>query len=138
MKELYAEEEEIHAEIDEGGWLAFENWLIRRMQESGNWIANTTPRTGDRGGDGIFIHREREQSVIIQAKHTQNTGSEMDRSAVQEVMNARDKYGLPDPLLVALTNASRFSGGAERLARDNAVILVDRSRLCLWPNHIVA
>jgi hypothetical protein len=138
MNGLYGEEEQIFAEIDNGGWLAFEQWAIKRMQDSGNWIAYTTPWSGDKGADGVFKHREREKAVIIQVKHTQNSAAEINASAVQQVMHALDKYDLPDPLLVVLTNANHFSKKAEQVAKQNGVILVDRARLCLWPNHIVA
>lgn len=138
MGGLYGEEDEILAEIDGGDWLAFEQWTIKRMYDSGNWISYTTPSSGDKGADGIFIHRERGQAVVVQAKHTQNAMTEIDASAVQQVMHARDKYELHDPMLVVLTNAARFSPKAQKLAQKSGVILVDRSRLCLWPNHIVA
>lgn len=137
MEGLYDTETAVLAEIDNGTWQDFENWIIKRMHDSGNWNAYKTPLSGDKGADGIFTHKERNQSVIVQVKHRQDPNSEMDAAPVHQVLHAKDHYEVNDPVLVALTNATSFSQIARNEAQKHGVILVDRARLCLWPNHII-
>ena len=134
---LYNNETEVLAEIDNGTWQDFENWIIKRMHSSGNWNSFKTPKSGDKGGDGVFVHKDRDQSVIVQAKWRQDPTAEIDASPVHELLHARKHYAVKDPILVGLTNAANFSTSARRAAQENGVILVDRARLCLWPNHII-
>lgn len=124
------------AEVDNLDWRGFENWIMERARESGDWRVSDTPTTGDRGADVVLRHcRRRDASALVQAKHTDNRHRLIDESAVQEVMHAVARYDVSDPQLVVITNARGFTDRARDLALENGVTLLERDRLALWPGH---
>lgn len=108
----------------------FEEWVLRELGEAG-YVIRRTPRSGDRGADGLAtkgVGHER-QTIIVQCKHTQ-PDSKCGRAAVQEVLRSISHYetsGEVKPMVV--TNALGFTAGASRLARRKGVRLVDRHNL---------
>jgi len=104
---LYADDEEVLSEIDDGDWKSFENWVLRRVQDTGAWRSYETPASGDKGADAVFKHRDRQDTVRVQAKHTSNSSSETDINAVDEVIYARSQYDDPHAKLVVITNSVR-------------------------------
>ena len=126
-------------EIDSLDWHGFEHWVVDRARESGDWEASETQRSGDGGADALLWHRRRHATVaVVQAKHTIERDRFAGESAVRDLLRARDRYQLGNPQLVAITNAVGFTEGARVLALEHDIALVDRDRLGLWPNHVLA
>ena len=126
-------------ELDGLDWHGFEHWIVDRARESGDWEASETPRSGDGGADAVLRHRRRHGTVaVVQAKHTTERDRLTGEAAVRDLLRARDRYALGNPQLVAITNAVAFTEGARALALEHDVALVDRDRLGLWPNHVLA
>ena len=126
-------------EIDNLDWHGFEHWIVDRARSSGDWETSETPRSGDGGADALLRHRRRHATVaVIQAKHTTERDRLAGDAAVHDLLRARDRYQLSHPQLVAITNAVGFTEDARALALDHDVTLVDRDRLGLWPNHVLA
>ena len=126
-------------EIDNLDWHGFEHWVVDRARESGDWEASETPRSGDGGADALLRHRRRHDTVaVVQAKHTTERDRLTGDAAVRDLLRARDRYPLGNPQLVAITNAVGFTDSARALALEHDVALVDRDRLGLWPNHVLA
>ena len=127
------------AEIDSLDWQGFEHWVVDQARKSGDWKASETPRSGDGGADALLRHCRRQATeVVVQAKHTTERDRLAGETAVRDLLRARDRYPLNDPQLVAITNAVGFTDGARALALEHDVVLVDRHRLGLWPNHVLA
>lgn len=125
--------------IDDLDWHGFENWVVDRARESGDWEASETPRSGDGGADAVLRHRRRHDTVaVVQAKHTTERNRLAGEEAVRDLVRARDRYPPNHPQLVAITNAVGFAESARSLALAHDVVLVDRDRLGLWPNHVLA
>lgn len=125
-------------EIDRLDWKEFERWSGRIANDQGVWRAAESPRVGDGGLDTHLVHRERGDVVLVQCKYTDNHDKLMDESPVREVLHSVTRYDISKGhQCVVLTNAKGFDKQAQRLARENSVILVDRHRLALWPKHIV-
>ena len=111
---------------------AFEEWVLRQLQDAG-YETRRTPRSGDRGADGLawFGANRTEHTIVVQCKHTQPDAA-CGVSAVEEVLRSIPQYGTairgnPRPMVV--TNAARFTVAAERRAREAGVRLVDRRHL---------
>ena len=125
--------------IDSLDWHGFEHWVVDRARESGDWEASETPRSRDGGADALLRHRRRHDTVaVVQAKHSTERDRLTGEAAVHDLLRARDRYQLSHPQLVAITNAVGFTEGARVLALEHDVALVDRDRLGLWPNHVLA
>ena len=126
------------AMIDDLDWAGFEDWIVDRACESGDWEASKTPRSGDGGVDAVLRHRRRRATAaVVQAKHTTDHDRPVGEAAVRELLRANGRYDVRNPQLVAVTNARGFTDGARRLALQRDVKLVDRDRLGLWPNHVL-
>ena len=115
---------------------AFEAWVLRQLADAG-YDTRHTPRSGDRGADGLALSPvgDDEHTIVVQCKHKQ-PDAKCGREAVEEVLHAIPHYeirGKPMPMVV--TNAADFSADAKRLAGRRGVQLVDRrnlSRLRTW------
>ena len=126
------------AALDELDWSGFEDWVVDRAREGGDWEASRTPRSGDGGADALLRHRRRRATAaVVQAKHTTHRDRPIGEAAVRELLRADGRYGVRNPQLVAITNARGFTDGARKLALERDVKLVDRDRLGLWPNHVL-
>ena len=125
-------------ELENLDWAAFEDWVVDRARMSGDWEVSKTPRSGDAGADAVLRHRRRRfTTAVVQVKHTTGRKRLIDRAAVREVLDAYGRYGVTNPHLVVITNASGFTDRAQKLALEKGVKLVDRDRLGLWPNHVI-
>ena len=117
----------------------FEEWVLRQLGEAG-YDTRSTPRSGDRGADGLAVSPagDEQHTIIVQCKHMQPDAT-CGRAAVQEVLHAIPRYeirGAPIPMVV--TNAADFTADAKRLAHHKGVRLVDRrdlSRLRTWHDN---
>ena len=126
------------AALDGLDWAGFEDWVVDRARESGEWEASKTPRSGDAGADAVLRHRRRRATAaVVQAKHTTDPDRVIGEAAVRELLRTDGRYDVGSPQLVAITNARGFTDGARKLALERDVKLVDRDRLGLWPNHVL-
>ena len=123
--------------IDNFNWQEFEDWVMQRAQENGEWKVSETPSSGDAGADVVLEHRQRDTSALVQVKHTSGRSRRIDENAVREVMHAVGRYKINNPQLVVITNAYDFTARARNTALENDVKLVDRNHLGLWPNHVL-
>ena len=108
----------------------FEEWVLRELGEAG-YITRRTPRSGDRGADGLAVKcvGDERHTIVLQCKHTQ-PDSKCGPAAVKEVLRSLPHYktsGQVKPMVV--TNGLGFTAGATRLARRKGVRLVDRHNL---------
>ena len=109
---------------------AFESWVLRELAVAG-YDTRQTPRSGDRGADGLAYSRtgDKSHTIVVQCKHLQ-PDAKCGVNAVQEVVASLPNYdvaGEARPMVVS--NAAGFTDAARRLAKDAGVWLVDRSRL---------
>lgn len=116
---------------------AFESWALTRCIPLG-WKVSRTPRSYDGGADGILVHRESGALVIVQCKHRQGSDSVCGAEAIDELLRAREAYGAPNSRLFVLTNAQRFSQGAEERAQRFGVELISRQALAVWPRQLTS
>ena len=123
--------------IDNFNWQEFEDWVMQRAQDSGEWKVSETPSSGDAGADAVLEHRQRDASALVQVKHTNNRSRRIDENAVREVIHAVGHYKINNPQLVVIANAYDFTDRARNTALENDVKLVDRNHLGLWPNHVL-
>ena len=137
--EIVAEDATFLPIIDGQTGVQFEHWVSETAKRKGPWKTSITNVTGDGGADVILNHLERNSEfVIIQAKHTSNSEQNLQKSAVEEVINSKAYYpNLKNIHLVVITNYEDFSQPAKDLAIRHNVKLVARDDLCLWPNHII-
>lgn len=112
--------------------IAFEEWVLRQLAEAG-YSTWRTPRSGDRGADGLALlgAEEEKHTIIVQCKHMQ-PNDRCGKSAVREVLSSIPFYrnnihGEPRPMVI--TTAAGFTADAEKLARQSGVRLVDRRNL---------
>ncbi len=125
-----SETREARADIDLQEPEAFEIWALQQLAEAG-YDTRRTPRSRDRGADGIAISRigDDQHTIILQCKHTQPDAS-CGRAAVEEVLRAIPHYEIRgEPIPMVVTNAAGFTASARRLARRRDVLLVDRHEL---------
>jgi SNF2 family DNA or RNA helicase len=87
-----------------------------------------TPKQSDRGADVVALTGE--SGTLIQVKQQQGT---VGTSPVREVYSAKpfyeSKFGTAFDELIVVTSASRYTRGAQEMARDNGVILLSRADL---------
>lgn len=111
---------------------AFEDWVLGELAEAG-YDTLKTPRSGDRGADGLAISDAGtdQHTIVVQCKHTQ-PDAKCGPTAVEEVLRSIAAYedeiqGSPRPMVV--TNAAGFTRDAELLARQEDVQLIARHDL---------
>jgi SNF2 family DNA or RNA helicase len=108
----------------------FEDWVLGRLKDVGHKV-NRTPKSHDRGADGVAYHRISGRPYIVQCKHTQRTTSP--DQAIGDLLRAQASYGLRDPGLVAVTNATGFGRSATATAKSSGIRLISRTELERWP-----
>ena len=117
-------------ELDRMEPTQFEDWVLKQMQRAGYRIQRT-PNRGDGGADGLAVHNETRQQIIIQCKHRQT--SDCNEEPIDDLLRARDAYGQDEALLVAVTNAKRYSAEARERATRHNIELVARDNLLGFP-----
>lgn len=109
---------------------AFEDWVLSQLRAAG-YRTRRTPPTGDRGADGLsFSSTESgKHTIILQCKHTQMSAS-CGSEAIEEVLGSIPAYEIEgEALPMVVTNAARFTSGAERFARRNRGRLINRHNI---------
>jgi HJR/Mrr/RecB family endonuclease len=121
-------------EIDVMEPLAFERWALRRCIDLG-WEASATPKSYDKGADGILFHRKTKACVIVQCKHKQSASDVCGPEAIDELLRARSIYDGSARMFV-LSNAERFARAAQERAEKYGVSLIGRKELPDWPRQL--
>ena len=111
--------------------LQFESWWAHKIKDYGI-IVKDTPKTGDKGGDVVGEHEEKNKNYIFQLKHRNNPKNVCDKEAVDDCLRAVESYALESPYLVAVTNAEKFDDEAIQLAARNNVNLITRNEIMNW------
>jgi superfamily II DNA or RNA helicase len=122
-------------EIDTMEPRQFERWVLTSLARDG-WEVDQTPITHDGGADGISLHRGRNLRIIVQCKHRQFANTVCADDVVDELLRARERYGI-EAKLIAVTNARSFSSAVISRAQLHEISLVSRSNLVEWPRGIV-
>ncbi len=111
----------------------FENWVMRRLQANG-YRSQRTPQSGDGGADGIAVHSQTGEFLIIQCKHRQ--GFYCDASPIDDLLRARAAYHQENARLVAVTTAKNYTTQARERAKRHEIELVARDALTGFPYRI--
>jgi SNF2 family DNA or RNA helicase len=107
---------------------AFEAWVGQRGKRFG-LSHRPTPRSHDGGADLILTHPGSGREAIVQCKHRGNPDNEMGTEPVKDLLRAQGHYNKPEVLLVAVTNAGKYSNTAINLAKENQINLIARNEL---------
>ena len=108
----------------------FENWVLHRLQMHG-YRSQRTPRSGDGGADGIAVHSQTGEYLIIQCKHRQ--GHSCDDSPIDALLRARVVYGQEGSRMMAVTTAKVYTLQARERAARHGIELVARDSLRGFP-----
>lgn len=107
----------------------FEKAVAAIYRKKGHQV-QVTPRSNDQGADVIvFPHGENKESLLIQCKHTINPSTTQGSNGIKEINAAYGIYAKDHDLdfeKVVITNAIRFTPGAQQLADANNVKLIQR------------
>jgi tetratricopeptide (TPR) repeat protein len=101
----------------------FESFLSQLFAKMG-YAVQTTPATGDQGGDLILTGRNGKDRIAVQAKRSARPVS---NRAVQEVLGAMAYYGCSAG--IAVTNSGFTPGALSLAAKQKSVEIWDGSRL---------
>jgi HJR/Mrr/RecB family endonuclease len=110
-------------------WKSFEEWTIQKLVDAG-FITSRTPPSGDAGADSIIrLRMDQTRGAIIQVKHRSRgkVGVVTEREVV-DVLRARDRYDLPNPAYVLVTNGSVEPAGMAA-AKWNGITIIDFSNI---------
>ena len=116
---------------------SFVRWVADRAQKSGDWQR----AEGYVSADGALLLRNRRRQgdcALVWARHTDRIDHPVGEAEIQALLRATEPVREEHVQLVAVTNAAAFTDGADALAMENDVVLVDRVRLGLWPAHVLA
>lgn len=108
------------SQINSLSGVEFENYLKLLFEKMG-YSVQTTKKSKDYGVD-LIIEKNRKQT-IVQAKCYSHT---VGVSAVQEIISARNHYGVYSAMVVS---NQKFSKEAETLAVENKVMLAGKTEL---------
>ena len=119
----------LHDELASMDWKRFENWTIEKVAAAG-LSANKTPLSGDGGADTVIrLASDPARGGLMQVKHRSKGKmgivSEVD---VLDVLRAKDRYKIENPLFFLVTNGSVETSGI-RAAKANRIHIIDYSRV---------
>ena len=101
----------------------FERWVLQLLRDAG-YDARATPKSADRGADGIALSSDGQHTLVVQCKHI-GTNRSCGPGAVDEVLGAVSAYDIQgEPRPVVVTNARRFSPAARSKAHQCGVGLI--------------
>jgi restriction system protein len=107
----------------------FEHYVARLMQHRG--FRTTVTRGSNDFGVDIVAQKDGVNYAIQCKRYSSN----LDRTAVSDAVAGKLHYGCSEAVVV--TN-SRFTAGAQELARSTRCVLVDRDTLSQWVNEFQA
>lgn len=118
-------------DIDNMEPIQFEDFVLSQLSDIGYRIKRT-PRSHDMGADGIaeWID-DSKRTIIIQCKHIQSSTT-CSEEAVEDLIRAKDAYAYEKPILVAITNAKKYSERAQILASTQDISLISRNNILDW------
>jgi len=123
--------------IDQLGPTDFENAVAAIFRKKGHQV-QVTPQSNDHGADVVvFPHGENKESFLIQCKHTVNPSTTQGSTGIKEINAAYGIYVKDYDLefeKVVITNAIRFTSGAQQLANANNVKLIQREDVIAFLN----
>lgn len=90
-----------------------------------------SPGSGDGGADGIAVHSETGEQIIVQCKHRQERYC--DGEPVDDLLRARDAYDQAGARLIAVTTAERYSAQARERAARHGIELIGLDTLLEFP-----
>ncbi|MDD2466026.1 MAG: SNF2-related protein [Desulfobulbus sp.] len=117
-------------ELDRMDPIQFEDWVLKRLQNAG-YITKRTPNTYDGGADGLAIHPDTGEQIIVQCKHHQKGCC--DAKPIDDLLRARDNYTQKKSRLIAVTIAKDYSPQARERATRHGIELVARDTLLEFP-----
>lgn len=104
-------------EVDQMSGREFEEWVAQLYRKLG-YTVQLTPQSNDFGAD-LIVKREGKMSAIQTKRYKNKVGVK----AVQEIVAAKPHYKAHEAFVV--TN-NYFTAPAQKLAKANGVILIDR------------
>lgn len=106
----------------------FEDLIIAQLNQAG-LKASKTQVSYDYGADIIIEASPTTRPAIIQCKHRANPNKAVSDRAVKEVLNAVQYYNLDAPALFVVTNAEGVTANCQKIAEQNGIELLMRSKL---------
>ena len=119
----------LEEELASMDWHRFEDWTCDQIRSSGLTVSKT-PRSGDGGADLIVrVSSDHGRGAFVQVKHRSRgkTGL-VSENEVLDVIRAKDRYAVRDPLFFLVTNGSVDQKGM-RAAELSLVRIIDYSRV---------
>lgn len=129
IQDDYREEAIKISDLDGMTGIEFEQWVINQAKQRG-FVAKATPVSGDGGADAILVHKETGSSLIVQCKQSQS--SKIGEQIVDDLLRARERYELNEPLLVAVTNQEYTSRTIVKIEKHK-IKQFDRHNIMSWP-----
>jgi HJR/Mrr/RecB family endonuclease len=119
----------LHDELAAMDWRRFEDWTIQEIIATG-LTANKTPLTGDGGADSIIrLTADPTRGAFIQVKHrSKGKMGIVSENEVLDVLRAKDRYHVANPLFFLVTNGSVEQRGLQAAAA-NRIEIIDYSRV---------
>jgi HJR/Mrr/RecB family endonuclease len=119
----------LHDELAAMDWRRFEDWTIQEITRTG-LTANKTPLTGDGGADSIIrLNADPTRGAFIQVKHrSKGKIGIVSENEVLDVLRAKDRYHIANPLFFLVTNGSVEQRGLQAAA-SNRIEVIDYSRV---------
>ncbi|MBR7172541.1 MAG: restriction endonuclease [Clostridia bacterium] len=108
------------SQINSLSGVEFENYLKLLFEKMG-YIVQTTKKSKDFGVD-LIIEKNKKKTIVQTKRYSHTVGI----SAVQEIISARNHYGIYSAMVVSNQN---FSKEAETLANENNVMLAGKAEL---------
>ncbi|MBR2216069.1 MAG: restriction endonuclease [Selenomonadaceae bacterium] len=111
----------------------FEEIITELYNAMDNYTAEKTPLVNDNGADVVAINNRDKTGLLLQCKHVEMPEKSVGKRGIQEIVAAMKPYGENYKGIalkpVVITNAHKFSPGANELAAQNNVKLVTRDEL---------
>ena len=110
-------------------WHRFEEWAFEKIAATGLTV-NKTPRVGDGGADLVIrMKQDPTRGAFVQIKHrSKGKMGVVSESDVLDVVRAKDRYSVNNPMLFLVTNGSVERSGM-RAAEAFKIQIVDFSRI---------
>ena len=110
-------------------WHRFEDWTCDQIK-SPDIVVNKTPQVSDGGADLIVrLSSDQERGGFVQVKHrTRGKTGLVSEGDVLDVLRAKDRYPVLNPMFFLVTNGSVEPRGV-KIAETNGIRIIDYSRM---------